>query len=175
MPAYPTVPGEYGKRAIAYLLDFLYVILLPAIATIFGLILLFNASFRLIGIALLIASVGWLLVAGLWNDVVKQGTTGQTVGKAKMSLALVNADTGQTVGIGFALLRIILIWFFNSITVGIFLLVDLLTPLFNVRKQRLVDMMLSLMVVDTSAPAEATPSTTLITPSLLLSDNDPLL
>ena len=151
MPKFSIVPGEYGKRVVAYLLDFLYVILPPVFAIAIGVTLLISSSLQPLGPLLLVLSVGWLLFAGLWNDVAKQGTTGQTVGKAKMSLALVKATTGENVGVGRAFLRLTLIWFFNSITLGVFLFVDLLAPLFNQQKQRLVDMMLNTMVVDTAA------------------------
>ncbi len=105
MPKFSIVPGEYGKRVVAYLLDFLYVILPPVFAIAIGVTLLISSSLQPLGPLLLVLSVGWLLFAGLWNDVAKQGTTGQTVGKAKMSLALVKATTGENVGVGRAFLR----------------------------------------------------------------------
>jgi len=125
-----------------------------------------------------VVSAGWLLLAGIWNDVVRQGTTGSTWGKGRQSLALVNASTGETIGIGLALIRILAFWFFNVLTGGLFLIADLLMPAFSKRNQRLVDMLLSTLVVDTgpvSGPADSFQAEpTAIPGPLSRVDDDPL-
>ena len=109
---------------------------------------------------ILVVGIGWLLVAGLWNDIIRQGTTGATFGKSRQSLALVRSTTGESVGVGLAALRVLTFWVFNALTVGLFLIADLLAPAFNGRNQRLLDMLLNTLVVDTRripAPPQTDP------------------
>ena len=87
----------------------------------------------------------------------RQGTTGSTFGKSRQALALVKASTGESVGIGLAAVRILTVWFFNIFTGGLFLIADLLTPAFSKRNQRLVDMLLNTLVVDTSGSVTVQP------------------
>jgi uncharacterized RDD family membrane protein YckC len=156
MPTYDLRPADYGKRAVAYIIDVLYV-WVPAFAgVIVAVVLVFPSQTRAIGVLLIVVSGAWFLFAGIWNDVVRQGTTGSTWGKARQSLALVDATTGETVGIGKALVRILAFWFFNSVTAGLFLIADLLMPAFSKRNQRIVDMLLKTLVVDTD-PVSTTP------------------
>ncbi len=155
MPTFQLRPANYGKRALAYIIDVLYVLVPATAGVILAVVLLFPGETRGVGVLLVVVSAGWLLLAGIWNDVVRQGTTGSTWGKRRQSLALVNASTGETIGIGLALVRILAFWFFNMLTGGIFLIVDLLTPAFSKRNQRLVDMLLSTLVVDTGPVAKS--------------------
>ncbi|WP_433165614.1 RDD family protein [Kribbella sp. CA-247076] len=55
----------------------------------------------------IVAIVFYLIGIGLaiWNVVIRQGNTGQTVGKQVLGLKLVDANTGQPVGPGKAFLR----------------------------------------------------------------------
>jgi len=149
MPTFPLVPADYSRRAGAYILDVLFVVI-PPIAALFIAIFLVVVGVPLsLWTLLLVVGVGWLLVAGLWNDVIRQGTTGATFGKSRQSLALVRSTTGESVGVGLAALRVLTFWIFNALTGGLFLVVDLLTPAFNERNQRLLDMLLNTLVVDT--------------------------
>ena len=59
-------------------------------------------------------------------------------------------DTGRPIGVGLALVRVLAGWLFNSITGGIFLIVDLLFPAFDKRRQRVIDKMLNTVVIDVS-------------------------
>lgn len=153
MPSYALIPADYGRRVAAYLIDVLFVIVPPGIGSMFAVFLVFVGVPISIWTLLLVVVVGWLLTAGLWNDIVRQGTTGATFGKTRMSLALVGSVTGSQIGIGRAILRLLLAWFFNLLTGGLFLIADLLTPAFNARHQRLVDMLLKTQVVDTRGVA----------------------
>lgn len=155
MPTFQLRPANYGKRALAYIIDVLYVLVPATAGVILAVVMLFPGETRAVGVFLVVVSAGWLLLAGIWNDVVRQGTTGSTWGKSRQSLALVNASTGETIGIGLALVRILAFWLFNMLTGGIFLIVDLLTPAFSKRNQRLVDMLLSTLVVDTGPVSES--------------------
>ena len=153
MPTFPLAPADYSRRAGAYILDVLFVVIPPTAAFFLALFLVFVGVPLSLWTLLLVVGIGWLLVAGLWNDIVRQGTTGATFGKSRQSLALVRSATGESVGVGLAALRVLTFWVFNALTGGVFLLVDLLTPAFNGRNQRLLDMLLNTLVVDTRRTA----------------------
>ena len=158
MPTFDLRPADYGKRAVAYIIDVLYVWVPATAGVIVAVVMVFPSQTRGIGVLLIVVSGGWFLLAGIWNDIVRQGTTGSTWGKKRQSLALVNASTGEAVGIGKALVRILAFWLFNTLTGGIFLIADLLMPAFSKRNQRIVDMLLNTLVVDTG-PVSTTPDT----------------
>ncbi len=150
MPTLSLIPADYSKRAVAYVIDVLFVVVPPFVAFLLAILLLVAGVPIPLWTLILLLAVGWWLIAGLWNDIVRQGTTGSTFGKSRQSLALVRAGTGETVGIGLAAVRILAIWFFNALTLGLFIVADLLAPAFSKRNQRLIDMLLSTLVVDTS-------------------------
>jgi hypothetical protein len=58
-----------GKRAIAYVLDLLFVVVPAGLADFFGIGLVAPKSTRGLGVVLLIASFLWLLLAGIYNEV----------------------------------------------------------------------------------------------------------
>lgn len=178
MPTFDLRPADYGKRAVAYIIDVLYVWVPATAGVIVAVVMVFPSQTRGIGVLLIVVSGGWFLLAGIWNDIVRQGTTGSTWGKKRQSLALVNASTGEAVGIGKALVRILAFWLFNTLTGGIFLIADLLMPAFSKRNQRIVDMLLSTLVVDTG-PARITPDPPRVETAAALGpidefDDDPL-
>jgi len=141
-------PADYSKRALAYIID-VFFILIPGIVGMFlGIAMLFGIVTIGGGIALFFLSFLWLLVAGFWNDVWRQGKTGATFGKSRMEVRLVRLGTNEPVGVGTALVRMLAVWFFNAITGGLYLIADLLAPAFTERKQRITDKLLSLEVVD---------------------------
>ena len=140
--------SNYGKRAIAYILDFLFVVLPAAVAGFVGIGLVFPGSTRGVGVVLLIAAFLWLFLAGIYNEVFRQGRDGQTIGKRQQGVMLIREDTGQALGLGFAFLRVLIIWFFYFLTAGLYLIADLLAPAFTAKKQRLTDKLLSTVVID---------------------------
>ncbi len=97
---------------------------------------------------LLIAAFLWLFLAGIYNEVFRQGRDVQTIGKRQQGVMLIREDTGQELGLGFAFLRVLIIWFFYFLTAGIYLIADLLAPAFTAKKQRLTDKLLSTVVID---------------------------
>lgn len=141
------IPANYGTRALAYIIDVLFVVVPGAAAIILGIGLVFSDATRGVGVALIVVGALWSLIAGLYNDVWRQGRTGSTFGKHRMGIALVKSATGEPVGVGFALIRILAVWFFNSLSFGLYLLADLLAPAFTERRQRITDKMLSAEVV----------------------------
>jgi len=157
--SYGGTPCNYGKRAIAYIIDFLLAVVPPALASILGIVLLFTGALTVVGIVILVLCAIYVIVFPIFN-LIRQGTKGATFGKSQQNIALVKDETGAPIGILFAFLRSIIFWIFNSITAGIFLIVDLLFPAFNKKRQRIIDKILSTVVVENvgatglSAPTE---------------------
>jgi uncharacterized RDD family membrane protein YckC len=139
-------PAEYGSRVIAYLIDgaimFVGYIVVIILAVIFGAI-----SDTLGG---LVALVGYLGVIGIfiWNMVIRQGSTGQSIGKQQQNIKLVADATGQPVGAGMAFVRYLVAGIISSVTCGIAGLLDLLWPLWDQDKKRLTDKILNFSVVN---------------------------
>jgi len=147
-------PCNYGKRAIAYLIDLLCLWAPSAISLIVGLAMLFSETIRPLGVLLIVATPIWFVGFAIWNDIIRQGRTGQTIGKTKQNIKLVDERTGDAPGIGIVLVRVLVAYVFNALTGGLFLLVDLLFPAFDSRKQRVMDKICSTLVIDVyTAPA----------------------
>ncbi len=142
--------ANYGRRVVAYLIDFGLTWLLPIVTTMFGVAFLFADSSRGLGVVLLVLSLFWPLVVGVLNAVVRQGTKGATIGKSTMGLSLVKEETGAPIGVGFALLRVFLAWLLGSVTSGVFTIVDLIFPAVDEKGQRVIDKMLKTVVIDGS-------------------------
>ena len=90
----------------------------------------------------LLALVGLVLMIGIqvWNRWIKQGRTGQSVGKKAMSLYLVDQRTGNPIGAGMAFVRD-LAHFLD----GIFY-IGYLWPLWDPKKQTFADKLLGTVV-----------------------------
>lgn len=140
-------PCEYGKRAVAFILDLLAQVVPSGLLAVMGVGLLFADGVRVFGVFLIALALFYAVLFPVFNTI-RQGSTGQTLGKRQQTIALVKATTGQPVGILFAFLRLIITWFFNSITFGLFIIVDLLFPAFDKNRQRVVDKILGTLVVD---------------------------
>ena len=151
--------ANYGSRAAAYLIDVLILWGVAIAGGISGFAMLFSDVSRAIGIILPVASIIWVPAGAIWNYIIRQGSSGQTLGKSRMGIRLVRVDTGRPIGAGFALIRVLAGWLFNTLTGGIFLIVDLLFPAFDKRRQRVIDKMLNTVVVDASTPAAPLPTT----------------
>ena len=142
--------ANYGSRALAYIIDFLILWGVAMTSLIVGIAMLFGEVSRPIGIILIIAAIIWIPAGAIWNQIIRQGSSGQTLGKSRVGIRLVRVDTGRPIGAGLALVRVLAGWLFNSITGGIFLIVDLLFPAFDKRRQRVIDKMLNTVVIDVS-------------------------
>ena len=94
MPTFSLIPADYSKRAVAYVIDVLFVVVPPLVAFLLAIFLVIAGVPLPLWTLILVLAVGWWFVAGLWNDIVRQGTTGSTFGKARQSLALVKVGTG---------------------------------------------------------------------------------
>ncbi|GAA1594810.1 hypothetical protein GCM10009789_56090 [Kribbella sancticallisti] len=87
----------------------------------------------------------FLLVAlgvAIWNVVIQQGNTGQTVGKKVVGIKLVDGDTGRPVGPGKAFLRQI-----THVLDGAACYVGYLWPLWDEKKQTFADKINNTLVV----------------------------
>lgn len=143
--SYGGTPCNYGKRAIAYIIDLLLTVVPPIVVGLLGLIVVFASTS--LGIVLFILSGIYVVVFPIIN-LVRQGTKGATFGKSQQNIALVKDETGAPIGILFAILRSAIFWIFNSFTAGIFSIVDLLFPAFDKKRQRIIDKILNTVVVD---------------------------
>ena len=153
--------ASYGQRFVANLLDSL-LIFLPAFVGVVVLLLLgvvnletdtFGANnVEIVGVGAVLALVALgAAVVGLniWNQVLRQGRTGQTLGKKAMGLRLVDVTTLEPVGYGRAFGRAALGWVLGIIPKigGLLVLVDLLWPLWDKQGQRLIDKAVSSRVI----------------------------
>jgi uncharacterized RDD family membrane protein YckC len=94
-----------------------------------------------LGVAVLI--IGSLATLGLWiwNRGIKQGSTGQSIGKKVVGIRLVGADSYQAVGTGKAILRDILGYILDNC------MLNLLWPLWDQRRQTWTDKIIDTYVV----------------------------
>ena len=93
------------------------------------------------------SALGWILgivvpllgIAYLvWNVGMKQGKTGSSIGKAMQKFKIVDEATGQPVGVGKSILRAI-VYLVAYGACGILWLVAVVFPLFDPKRQTLVD------------------------------------
>ena len=83
------------------------------------------------------------LIYWIWNLGYRQGTTGSSIGKSIMKFKIVNEKTGQPVGFGMSFLREVIYWVAAGLCFGILWLVAVLFPLWDVKRQTLVDKILN--------------------------------
>ena len=149
-----TVGATWGRRLLAYLIDAAIggVPLVIAYAIFFVTLTASSATDNggPAAIGLLVVAVGGLWAVGffIYNVLIRQGNTGQTIGKSKIGLRLVTEATGSPPGLGMSLARYFAASAVSSLTCGIFGVLDYLWPLWDPRRQRIVDKWFHLMVVD---------------------------
>ena len=139
--------ATYGQRFIAALIDFCLTWVAAAILFSFSFALLFSDAIRPLAIVLMAISVLWIPAMIIYNAIIRQGKSGQTIGKSKMRIRLIREDSGAPIGVGYAFLRGLAAYALNSITGGIFFIVDILFPAFDTKKQRVIDKMLQTVVI----------------------------
>jgi uncharacterized RDD family membrane protein YckC len=125
---------------IAYLID---IALNWAVVLACALVIFVNDTAG--GVLMLLGYVGFFI----WNHIVRQGSTGQSVGKANQNIALISEETGQPAGVGLALARAVigLFGFVFTCFTGLYGLLDVLWPLWDEKNQRLTDKLIKLNVV----------------------------
>lgn len=98
--------AEYGPRFMAYLID----VAIGAVIAVGGFLLILLAGLVHENLALLVL-LAWLVAVvafSIYNYIYLQGTTGQTIGKKKQGIALLNNKTGEPVGMLMVFVRGIL-------------------------------------------------------------------
>src|SRR5690349_16247654 len=83
------------------------------------------------------------LIYWVWNLGYRQGTTGSSIGKSIMKFKIVNEKTGQPVGFGMSFLREVIYWVAAGLCFGVLWLVAVLFPLWDAKRQTLVDKILT--------------------------------
>lgn len=154
MPAYTY--ASYGKRFTAALIDFCLTWVAAVVLFVVAFGLLFSDSIRPLAILLMILSVLWIPAMIIYNSVIRQGKSGQTIGKSRMRICLIKEETGAPIGVGYAFLRGVASYALNSITGGIFWIVDVLFPAFDSKNQRVIDKMLQTVVITEDQNASST-------------------
>ena len=78
----------------------------------------------------------------IWNLGYRQGTTGSSIGKSIMKFKIVGEKTGQPIGFGMSIVRELL-YFVAAAACGILWIVAVLFPLWDPKRQTLVDKIIS--------------------------------
>ncbi len=140
------VPAEWVQRFVAWLINAAIAFaLVVALAIVISVGFLINDGLGVVLIVL--AGIGHLSFL-IWNHIIRQGRTGQSLGKTQQNIKLVRDDTGQPVGAGMALARYLIASLLSSATCGIYGIADVLWPLWDVQKKRLTDKILNLSVIE---------------------------
>ena len=140
--------ANYGKRVIAVFLDWLYAIVPPVTFFIIGLIMVLAETATALGILLMIAgSIGWLVLS-IQNKIFREGKTGQSFGKARMNISLIDSSTGQPLGPGRCFIREFVFSLLSSVTAGVFWIIDYLWPLWDKDGERLMDKIMTSRVIN---------------------------
>ena len=153
--------ATYGQRAGGFLIDWLFVWIPPIIGSVIALGLLFSDGLRPIGVLLLILAIFWLPAMWIYNQIIRQGKSGQTIGKSRVGTKLVKEQTGQPIGVGYSFLRWFLGWILGAVTGSLFTIIDLIFPAFDSKRQRVLDKMLGTIVIDSK---NITPHNVITTP-----------
>ncbi len=132
-------------RVASSLLDFglIVAIVLPAFLIITALGLVDSRGEPSgVGLALWLLAVLVALGVGVWNNVVREGQTGQTIGRSVVGTRLVSLADGQPIGIGRAFLRR-LCHFLDGCCCNL----GYLWPLWDPQKQTFADKVMGTIVV----------------------------
>ena len=146
----------WWSRVGAALLDGLMSLLVVLMPLVVGLILLFQNSdwsdaeevriewgaVNTVGVVLLVLAGILGLCFVIWNKGIRTGTKGQSLGKSIVGIEVVGVDTGQHIGAGFGVLRMIL----DSI-LGNACFLNYLWPLWDSKHQTWHDMVVKSVVV----------------------------
>jgi uncharacterized RDD family membrane protein YckC len=143
--------ANWGYRVGSYLIDSIVGSIPIVIAYVIGIALIAAASQSNSGalgaIGFLVIFVGALasLGIGIWNQCIRQGTTGQSIGKQVLHTRLVSVQTGQPIGGGMAFVRILC-----HIVDGIPCYIGYLWPLWDPQRQTFADKIVNTVVVRTA-------------------------
>ena len=163
-PAYgaASVPGTVaaipmnapiGKRIVALLIDSALAAGPLVVAyVLFGVLVMATDGSggpgAVIAILLLFAAILWAIGFGVYNTIIRQGRTGQSIGKGHQKLRLVRDADLQPIGAGMAAVRYFVPALISNVTCGIFGIVDYLFPVWEPNRKRLSDKWLNFSVVE---------------------------
>jgi len=157
----PALPQDaytpWLTRVLAYLIDVVPMLIVLAIAygvafgtadnncsgDTFGYGVYCTSEFSAIGVILLALGYIAVLAYWIWNLGYRQGTTGSSIGKSVMKFKILNEKTGQPVGFGMSFVRELIYWVGAGLCFGILWLVAVLFPLWDPKRQTLVDKILN--------------------------------
>jgi serine/threonine protein kinase/uncharacterized RDD family membrane protein YckC len=144
-----TIDGlaSYGQRFGAFLIDLVFLIAVLIGVTVLSVI----AEAITSGAGEAVTSATWVpfLAFVLWNSCIKQGRSGQTLGKQMLHLRLVSDRTARPPGIGVAFVRLVFGWMLAIFTCFVvFPLLNWLWPLWDSGNKRLTDRALGLSVTN---------------------------
>jgi len=138
----PAVPGglaEWPQRALGAIVDWAFAVVIVIVAVIVGAI--FGAISSVLG--LLVSLLLYIVAFGyLMLQMVKQGNTGQTIGKKIIGLKVISEATGQPIGPGMSIAR-----YFAHIVDSIICYIGWLFPLWDAKKQTIADKLLGTVVI----------------------------
>ena len=115
--------------------QWLYLIVAVIVGAIFGAIS--SVLGLLVSLLLYIVAFGYLML-----QMVKQGNTGQTIGKKIVGLKVISEATGQPIGPGMSIAR-----YFAHIVDSIICYIGWLFPLWDAKKQTIADKLLGTVVI----------------------------
>lgn len=129
--------ASWIQRVGGYLID-----ILVALVPFLVFIILGNLIGGGFGVFLIL--VGWLagVIIGIWNQVFRQGRTGQSIGKQQLGLKLIKESDSQVLGAGFCFVRQI-----ANIINGIPCYIGYLWPLWDERRQTFADKICRTIVI----------------------------
>jgi uncharacterized RDD family membrane protein YckC len=162
MPSYTY--ASYGKRFLAALIDFCVTWIAAVVLFVIAFGLLFSDSIRPLAIVLIALSILWIPAMIIYNAVIRQGKSGQTIGKSRMRIRLIKEESGAPIGVGYAFLRGLAAYVLNTITGGIFWIIDILFPAFDQKNQRVIDKMLQTVVITEDQSASTITQTGVLPP-----------
>ena len=137
--------GQYagwGTRLAAYLVDALVAVGAALIFIILAIVFIV-ADVTVLGVLFYIVGIGAAIAVQIWNLVMKQGTTGQSIGKGVMGIKVVGENTGQPLGNGGAFVRFLM----HAFVDGAICYLGFLWPLWDDKKQTWGDKVASSVVL----------------------------
>jgi uncharacterized RDD family membrane protein YckC len=139
----PGQPASWGSRALASIVDSL----IPIIILLAGLFTAIAVSGSLetmsdAGGTILVLCYLSTFLFQIWNRVIRQGRTGQSLGKKVCSLKVVSAETGELIGLGRNFGREVCAFVFNY-----FCFLNVLWPLWDDKHQTWHDKVASDIVI----------------------------
>jgi uncharacterized RDD family membrane protein YckC len=131
--------AEWPQRALGYLIDAAFAVAIVIVGIIVAAILgvVSSALGTLVGILIYLVAIAYFIV-----QLVKQGNTGQTIGKKIVGLKVLKEETGQPIGPGMSVVR-----YLAHIVDSLICYIGWLFPLWDAKKQTIADKIMGTVVV----------------------------